>query len=229
MPTSLTTLRAKFDKLVSLETTNQATTHLHSPASFTSPPTQSEAEAHRSQYSQQKRFPKHNQMDRNNPPSTPCKGCGDTSHPTGKSMARKDCPAFSSTCHNCGILGHLGKVCRQPKQTSQPGSSARAAQSHLPSENASYLFAAQTTVATSQSDRKRLHRQQQRRRQGERALEAGISPNCIRKSRRHKQQTADKVREQETANRATESEFARKMQHQPTRRNQEEPPQDGSR
>ena len=55
-----------------------------------------------------------------------CKGCGETTHPRGKSMACKDCPASTISCCNCSIKGHFEKVCRQPKHTQQPSPTSNA-------------------------------------------------------------------------------------------------------
>ena len=44
----------------------------------------------------------------------PCRGCGKYLHPNG-SMNRKDCPAAKMTFFNCGIFGHMEKVCQKPK------------------------------------------------------------------------------------------------------------------
>ena len=73
--TSLTTLHAKFDKLVSLETTNQTTSHLHHSFAPTAPAAWSETAAQKSQYSQQKRQRKSNQGGGIVPNLNPCKGC----------------------------------------------------------------------------------------------------------------------------------------------------------
>ena len=52
--TSLTTLTAKFNRFVSLETIDQATSHLHCPPAPTASAARSETAAQKSQYSQQK-------------------------------------------------------------------------------------------------------------------------------------------------------------------------------
>ena len=52
-------------------------------------------------------------------PATPtgtCPGCGNNFHIGG----RKNCPAFSQTCRNCGKVGHFGRVCRQRLKTKPP-------------------------------------------------------------------------------------------------------------
>ena len=76
---TLTTLKDKYDRLASLETTDQSTSHLHmAPPRPTPSPMPSESAA---QYTRQK------WSQRENKTPTPCKGCGKTTHPLGKSMA----------------------------------------------------------------------------------------------------------------------------------------------
>ena len=120
---SLTTLQAKFDRLVSLETTDLATRRLNMTVS---PGTTSATNAmnsnfrgQRQQHPQQRRRyqqsgaatrpPRHipQQAPHQQPHQQiiPCKGCGQTVH-TGKTMRRADCPAFNHICENCGIRGH---------------------------------------------------------------------------------------------------------------------------
>ena len=74
-----------------------------------------------SQYHQQKLAPRLSKGRWEPQVNHPCKGCGETTHPPEKSMACKDCPAFTISCHNCSIKGHFEKVCHQPKGTQQPG------------------------------------------------------------------------------------------------------------
>ena len=105
-------LQAKFDKLVSLERMDQATTHLHN-AGPMEMQSHSATAAQRSQYHQQKLAPRLSKGRWEPQVNHPCKGCGETTHPPGKSMAHKDCPAFTISCHNCGIKGHFEKVCCQ--------------------------------------------------------------------------------------------------------------------
>ena len=151
--TTLVSLQAKYDRLISLETTDQSTSHLH--AAPPKPMIPSESAAQKSQYAQQKRSKKEGRA------LVPCKGCGETYHPPGKSMARKDCPAFGTVCRNCGIRGHLQRVCRQPKAPKQPESGSNAARSDPASTEESYIFAAQLSSTSTKSDRKCKHRQQQ--------------------------------------------------------------------
>ena len=122
---SLKDLQAKFDKLVNLEAMDQATTHLHN-ARPTGMQSHSATAAQCSQYCQQKLTPKLSKQRREPKVNNPCKGCGETTHPPGKSMTCKDCPAFTISCRNCGIKGHFEKVCRQPKRTQQPSPTSNA-------------------------------------------------------------------------------------------------------
>ena len=44
----------------------------------------------------------------NPPPTRVCLGCGGDFHPGG----RRQCPAYSLTCHTCNHVGHLARVCQ---------------------------------------------------------------------------------------------------------------------
>ena len=110
---SLTSLQVKFNKLVSLETTDQATCRLHIPLPASVLKGSSKTATQKTPYTQLKNSRKLALSQKNGQGAPVCKGCGETVHPPGKSIARKDCPAFSLTCRNCGIKGHLEKVCRQ--------------------------------------------------------------------------------------------------------------------
>ena len=121
---TLTTLSQKFDRLVSLETTDLATKRLNmtvspgigtssSSATSSSYPRRQQRRQNNNQFRQQRQPPP--------PPSappTPCKGCGETSHPNNKSLRRADCPAFNVICSNCKIKGHFRRVCRKPTNPS---------------------------------------------------------------------------------------------------------------
>ena len=81
---------------------------------------------------------------------SPCRGCARTSHPNGKSMSRKDCPAYESTCHHCERKGHFKRACltlkQQSAQSSSKISSAVTADTHTDyvstiDANTSYMFA----------------------------------------------------------------------------------------
>ena len=111
---ALPTLRDKIERLHCLEETENSTNIMRA-----NPPTNSSANAaaestnaaarstyRRDQFKRQPQQPQQ-QDSRNN---RPCRGCGRTSH-DGKTMARKDCPAFNKNCGNCGIKGHFRAVC----------------------------------------------------------------------------------------------------------------------
>ena len=133
---TLITFKDKYDRLASLETTDQSTSHLHmAPPRPMPPPMPSESAAQKSQYTRQK-WPQ-----RENKTPTPCKGCGETTH-----------PAFNSTCHNCGIRGHLERVCRQPKAADKhQESTSKAMQSDPATVTDSYIFWAQLSSPPSKS------------------------------------------------------------------------------
>ena len=52
-----------------------------------------------------------------------CKGCGEISHPDGL-RGWKNCPAAKLRCFNCGLMGHLRKVCRRQMKGSNTGSTS---------------------------------------------------------------------------------------------------------
>ena len=110
---TLVTLHAKVKRLQLLETTEESASIMNNPAPLrnqTVPP--SESSAAKSQYKQQQRSnTKPHPADNHN--DEPCKGCGSSSHPGGKSLSRKNCPAFKVNCHNCGVKGHFAAVCKK--------------------------------------------------------------------------------------------------------------------
>lgn len=167
--TTLTTLQLKFDKLVSLETTDQATKRLNmsvSPSASVSTTNianssnryqqryntrNSNQSTRNSNNNQNTRNNNNNQNTRNSNNSNEnvfkCKGCGLTFHPNNKSMKRSDCPAFNLNCDNCGIKGHYKRVCRKPLQQRTTSNSniseeaqAESEQNLLVSEETSYIF-----------------------------------------------------------------------------------------
>ena len=124
-------------------------------------------------------------------------------------MARKDCPAFHATCYNCGIRGHLGKVCHKPKVPKQNSSSSSAAQTdQVPSPEPS-VFLAQISGTSNEANWKCLHKQRQRQRQRQRAQEAGLPPNSLRKARRASNMREALHKEQQAASKANENSFVR--------------------
>ena len=116
---TISTFQEKFDKLISLETTDNSTPQLNiTPAAMM--PTVAGVGRSPSEYKRRlnasrdvtKRGGKYdNDKETSN---RRCKGCGNASH-LGKTMARKDCPAFGKKCNGCGIENHFRKVCRTTK------------------------------------------------------------------------------------------------------------------
>ena len=99
---SLTTLEQKFNRLVSLETTDKSTPHLHNimhPLALSSV-----------QRSDHKRWFQETKTFSSLQYAKPCRECGRNLHPSG-SMSQKDCPVVRLVCHNCGLTVHLKKVC----------------------------------------------------------------------------------------------------------------------
>ena len=197
---SLTSLQVKFSKFVSLETTDQATSCLHTllPASVLKG--SSKTAAQKTSYTQLKNSRQLAVPQKNGEVAQACKGCGETMHPSGKLIAHKDYPAFSLTCRNCRIKGHLEKVCHQPK-CSQKQSSSYA--THCPPQpleempitqstvlspssamgpagiwpDDSYIFAMKPNPESQKTSCKCCHRQRQRQHQREKAGAAGLQPN----------------------------------------------------
>ena len=127
----LNTLKLKVDKLISLETTDEASSKIRTPLSSRSNPIKT---------SQYKRDQKQKlvqpvvgedteMMSRGRtrfrrPPSDRrrrCRGCGRSDHPNNKSMARHDCPAWGQKCKTCGKENHFEKVCERRSRASFAG------------------------------------------------------------------------------------------------------------
>ena len=108
---TLTNLSQKVDRLISLETADDATSTMHG-----IPDRVAAAAAKSSGYKQQNKW-KPRQTGKVQPVK-PCRGCGKTSHPAGKAMTRRDCPAFGKTCDSCGIVGHYRSVCEKATKSS---------------------------------------------------------------------------------------------------------------
>ena len=125
-------LKSKVEWLVSLETTDDATTQIQTPlgqtkseASKTSEyrklqrgrsPTRSHPSPQRQRRFKRKRFvsPRPGDLNRHRE----CRGCGRASHGNEKTMARRDCPAMGKKCDNCGMENHFTKVCEQRSRSS---------------------------------------------------------------------------------------------------------------
>ena len=130
-------LKSKLDRLVSLETTDDAATMIQaSPMT-----TRSEA----SKSSEYRKIQRGRSPLRGNPPSqrsrcdrfrrrrsnspkpgdlnrySECRGCGKTQHGKDKTMARKDCPAFGRKCESCGMENHFSRVCERRSRSGHIG------------------------------------------------------------------------------------------------------------
>ena len=146
---ALTTLDAKVKRLQLLETTEESANILHNPTHHTQPATPSDASAALSQYKQHQRRPPattppltDNNSNNSNQPSDDkkCRGCGRFSHPGGKPMSRKNCPAFKVQCHTCGIRGHFAAVCT--KSQANPIQEDEVLESTASAASVSFSFAA---------------------------------------------------------------------------------------
>ena len=100
---ALPTLRDKIERLQCLESTEQSTDIMRA-----NPPMSSSTNAAAKSTYRRDQFKRPQQH--GNKTNHPCRGCGRTSH-EGKTMARKDCPAFNKNCGICGIKGHFRAVC----------------------------------------------------------------------------------------------------------------------
>ena len=122
---SLPTLNEKIQRLQCLESTEQSTDLMRA-----SPQVTSTNAPIRSNY---RRNQRNNNRGTQQEEKTiqPCRGCGRTSH-EGKTMARKDCPAFNKNCGNCGIKGHFRAVCMKGNSCkSQANAVEETSQPHL--------------------------------------------------------------------------------------------------
>ncbi|XP_057292392.1 uncharacterized protein LOC130621057 [Hydractinia symbiolongicarpus] len=94
----LTTLSQLTTRLLTLESTERASSEFQSPHQSTS------------DVSALKSKPSSRPPTNNNNNKT-CIGCGKPFHPKGRST----CPAYGKTCRNCNKLNHFANVCRSPK------------------------------------------------------------------------------------------------------------------
>lgn len=145
----LNTLKKKVDKLISLETTDEASSKMRLPFASRSNPIKSSQykrdqmqkltgndrkmvgedngrmKRGRSQFPGRGRFQRSNDQrsndQRSNARSKRCRGCGRSSHPNGKTMARKDCPAWGQKCNACQKENHFEKVCERRSRASFAG------------------------------------------------------------------------------------------------------------
>ena len=124
--TSLNTLKLKVDRLQTLESTEESSQFMQPTMN---PDTTKASASRKSQYQSNKnknppqykpdRYKTTNKQSRDPGQSVnTCKGCGRQSHSPGKTMSRKDCPAFDKKCLGCGIIGHFKAVCQRSKASS---------------------------------------------------------------------------------------------------------------
>ena len=144
---TLTTLQSKIDKLQCLEATVLSTDQMRT-VPTPSLNVHSVANQIRSSYKRD------SNPRRQHPKQTPtigsdnhrCRGCGRSSH-KGKTMARKDCPAFDKVCRNCGIEGHFHAVCQRKTNNNQTSRASAANQNNIEDytsdEDASFAFTTQ--------------------------------------------------------------------------------------
>jgi len=125
-------LKSKIDRLVGLETTDDATSAIRTPLPSQSLPVKAQSQTcsgaiKMSQYKKNQRGQASNDRGRKRVQSTQrerpafkrrCRGCGRTSHPGGKALIRNECPAFGKTCDNCGLENHFKKVCNRRQSRS---------------------------------------------------------------------------------------------------------------
>jgi len=130
----LNTLKKKVDKMISLETTDEASSKMRLPFTSRSNPIKSsqykrdqrqkltgndrkikpQGEDNERMKRGRSRFQRSNTRKR-------CRGCGRSSHPNGKTMARKDCPAWGQKCNACQKENHFEKVCEKRSRASFAG------------------------------------------------------------------------------------------------------------
>ena len=123
---TLTTLEQKFQRLISLETTDISTPYLNKtmyPLALSNVQRSDHKQwSPETKTTSTPRYAKH------------CSGCGKISHPGG-SMDRKSCPAVGLVYHYCGVKGHIKKVCRK-RMTPRTDTTSKASRSEE-----SFMFA----------------------------------------------------------------------------------------
>ena len=108
---SLQTFQEKFDRLVSLETTDKSLPHL-TPASKSAV---TKSSYQRSKYQQGDKAGQEKKIgEKKGEEKKTCVGCGRTHH-NGKTMERHNCPAWGKKCHNCDGENHFAIVCKRSK------------------------------------------------------------------------------------------------------------------
>lgn len=119
---TVNTLQKKVEKMMSFEVAETACSQLRVPTGSTSAPMKSNVSrspkpVNRGRSPRTERGRSRFREDRVGKPR--CRGCGRTSHPNGKSLARKDCPAFGEACSNCGRDNHFARVCNDERKSKQ--------------------------------------------------------------------------------------------------------------
>lgn len=111
---TIRTLPQMTERLLTLESTAQATNHFKPDFSDTS---SADVNAVRSQYQRNKykdsrpKPPALSTQLKTQPQQDKCRGCGRNRHTKG----RDQCPAQGQTCNNCGKLNHFANVCMSSK------------------------------------------------------------------------------------------------------------------
>ena len=106
---SLITLQQKVKRLQVLETTEESATLLQKAPGI------SEAAATSTYKSRKMR----GDIRKSESSQERCKGCGRRSHPQGKTMERKNCPAWNKNCNRCQKKGHFAVVCQGSASSAQ--------------------------------------------------------------------------------------------------------------
>ena len=117
-------LKSKVDRLITLETTDDATIKLRTPepsrfgamkSQYKTPQKQQMSPPNRNQRGGRslRRGPpqRRDSQRRDSPQRRRCRGCGRTSHGNGKPLTRQECPANGKKCDSCGLENHFSKVC----------------------------------------------------------------------------------------------------------------------
>lgn len=131
---NMKSLKEKVDKLMSLEATEQVSSKFQMSSPTISAPGRSPSQFKK--FKNQRRFTADDRpfrrgrsRDRGKDRGKErCRGCGRSSHPNGKPVDRKYCPAQGKACDNCGREDHFRKMCPEEpsKDTRYPKTSRSA-------------------------------------------------------------------------------------------------------
>ena len=119
--TELNTLKKKIERVLSLETTDEAADKIRQPSTIAAMRPSQYKKGKRvgfvvkpnADFKQSRNFKDRSSFKRRAPR---CRGCGKSSHGPGKKMFRTDCPAYNKKCDNCGKENHFSEVCEQRKR-----------------------------------------------------------------------------------------------------------------